>query len=326
MDATLYSPLQHLNGIAGYKHLYVKDESVHPNGTFKDRLSRKALEQYPSNTILAVISYGNTAISLARLVAESNASRQAGYQVIVFVPKGFENWSFGPSSQGTTISAEQVLAELKRLAHIISYDSTSQVFRDEDLRTLAVQSGFDGKNFVNLTEGLSVSAYVDIIKEVVSQLGRAPDVCVVPFGAGILCNEIKDYLDSIGHGSVIPLSVAAPSSLARMLYGPIWVDTEELRRAGSAFSRHVSPDRTGAVRHPYPVFLVREEEILDGLEIAKNAGISAEPSGAAGLGILRRLKEIHPRLDPDWDLVVVINTGNGIDGFLKNRKHYYDHV
>lgn len=116
---------------------------------------------------------------------------------------------------------------------------------------------------------------------------------------------------------MVPLSVANPDSLARMLHGPIWLDTEQLGRNGIALSRHRSPDRTGATREPYSVYEVSEGEIRLGLEIARLEGLSAEPSGVVGLGVLHRLEELVPGLRREEDLVLVINTGNGIDGFYK---------
>src|SRR5205823_7815678 len=116
--------------------------------------------------------------------------------------------------------------------------------------------GYEGQ-VVNITEGLDVPAYVDIIAEAVDQRGRTPDVCLVPFGTGILCNEIIDFLTDTSC-TVVPLSVARRDSIARMLYGPAWVDVDELAQRGVSWTRHRSPDATGARRTPYRVFGVSE--------------------------------------------------------------------
>lgn len=308
------TPLIHLEGFEGCTNLFIKDESVNPNGTFKDRLSSRALDRYGADVTFGVISYGNTAISLSRAISQDSLHRAV--ELVVFVPRNFENWSLGPSNQGTYLSGKTILEELKLSSTTVSVELDREL-RDSDLHSLAKAAGLTGSRFVNITEGLDIPAYVDIIIEVIAQLGRPPDVCVVPFGAGILCNEIKDYLNRLGHGVVVPISVASPTSLARMLYGPMWLDIELLRETGITSSRHRSPDRTGAERQPYPVFLVSEDEILNSLELTKRVGISAEPSGSAGLGILNRLNEICPSIDRERDTIVVINTGNGIDGFYK---------
>lgn len=308
------TPLIYLERFEGCTNLFIKDESVNPNGTFKDRLSSRALERYDPDVTFGVISYGNTAISLSRAISQYSLHRAV--ELVVFVPRNFENWSFGPSSHGTYLSGKAILEELELSSTTVSVELDREL-RDSDMHSLAKGAGLTGSRFVNITEGLDIPAYVDIIIEVIAQLGRPPDVCIVPFGAGILCNEIKDYLNRLGHGVVVPISVASPSSLARMLYGPMWVDTELLRETGIAFSRHRSPDRTGAERQPYPVFLVSEDEILNSLELMKRVGISAEPSGSVGLGVLNRLNEFCPGIDRERDTIVVINTGNGIDGFYK---------
>ena len=309
-----FTPLIHLEGFDGYTNLFIKDESVNPNGTFKDRLSSRALERYDLDVTFGVISYGNTAISLSRAISQHSLHRSV--ELIVFVPQNFENWSFGPSTQGTYLTGKTIIDELRLSSTTVSVELAREL-KDSDLHGLAKAAGLCGSRFVNITEGLDIPVYVDIIVEVIAQLGRPPDVCIAPFGAGILCNEIKDHLNRVGHGMVVPISVASPTSLARMLYGPMWVDTELLCETGIAFSRHHSPDRTGAERQPYPVFLVREDEILKGLELTKRVGISAEPSGSAGLGVLNRLNEFCPGIDRERDTIVVINTGNGIDGFYK---------
>lgn len=45
--------------------------------------------------------------------------------------------------------------------------------------------------------------------------------------------------------------------------------------------------------------------------------LNAEISGVAGLAILHRLEEIVPELDRKRDVVLTINTGNGIPNFLR---------
>jgi hypothetical protein len=262
-----------------------------------------------------VISYGNTALSLA-LELERRRSGLADppdRYGCALVPAGLSEWTLGPSSAGTTLSGERVVDRLRAVLDVVELAPGGGLIDDDGVVALARTCRPHARQVVNLTEGIAIPAYVGIIAEAVEQLGRPPDVCLVPFGAGILCNEIMDYLRDY-QTVVVPLSVPRADSLARMLYGPYWLDVAELARNGVAYSRHRSPDPTGARRHPYRVYEVREHEILRGLERAANLGISAEPSGAVGLGILDRLPALVPALQPD-SLVLVLNTGNGIDSF-----------
>jgi len=313
------TPLRQLPPLHGIRNLFLKDESVHENGTFKDRLSHLAISRNPSGTTFACISYGNTAVSLARAQRGNRSPDARCGDVVIFLPRTFADWKLGPSSLGSELAASLVIDELRSSAHVLPVDLGSQYLDDDTLKGLAHGMGVPTSKFLNVTEGLDVPAYVDVIREAVDQLGRPPDVCLVPYGAGILCNEIRDHLAALGHGIVVPLSVGRPDSIARMLFGPLWLDVNALELDGVALSRHRSPDRTGTSRQPYPVWCVRESEILRGLRIATSLRLSTEPSAAVGLGVLPRIEEFVPHFQRKTDTVLVINTGNGIDGFLRGH-------
>jgi hypothetical protein len=307
------TPLIRLPQIGIYRNIFIKDESVHCGGTFKDRLARVALSRSAPATTFGAISYGNTAVSFARLLETDFEDRC----FIAFVPEGFEEWSMGPSTAGSTISGRAIIEYLAARVHVVPVPLNDGILDDQRLMEAARRSNIDVANFVNVTEGVDVPAYVGIIREAAEQLGRVPDISIVQFGAGILCNETIDFHRVAGHGNVIPISVPTPHSRARMLYGPVWLDTDELQRTGTSFSRHRSPDRVGQIRRPYAVHEVTERMIDDGLALARQFGINAEPSGSAGLGFLAHLPEsLRPEVDRDAT-ILLINTGNGIDALLQ---------
>jgi threonine dehydratase len=308
------TPLRKLPHLAGIENLFVKDESVHPTGTFKDRLTNAALQRYPPGTTFGAISYGNTAISFALAIREAGAANSQ-YRFVAFVPQDLPKWELGPSSQGAHLSGAQILEFLSIYATVVPIDLSRKIFDEEDLLERARASDSTVRDLVNVTEGLDEPAYVGIIREAVEQLGFVPDYCLIPFGAGILCNEIIDFLGPENADSVIPLSVPNRDSLARMLYGPIWVDTERLRRNGVALSRHCPTDHPETMRKPYLVRAVSEEQVMRGLARAEKTGLSAEPSGSVGLGVLDMLPNWVEGFDPKQDSVLVVNTGNAIDAF-----------
>lgn len=311
------TPLLNFSEMGSIQKLFVKDESVNETGTFKDRLAAAAMRYYPPGTNFAAITYGNTGISFAWAVRRA-AEAGLKYNFIAFVPHDLEQWSLGPSSRGTFVNGKKIIEFIASSAKIVplDLDDDSPLFDDAGLLQIARDSGFSIDNLVNVTEGLPEPAYVAIIEEAVEQMGFLPDFCLVPFGAGILCNEIKDFFRMKGAGKVVPLSVTDRNSSARMLYGPVWVDTATLRRDGVALSRHLSPDRTGQIREPYIVHAVSEEQVLLGVNRARDASLSSEPSGSVGLGVLDTLSEWIPEFNPEKHSVLVINTGNAIDRFL----------
>lgn len=303
------TPLIRLPAVAGFRNVYVKDESVHPGGTFKDRLALKALARYPASATFGALSYGNTAASFVRNMDADEHRRR----FIAFLPENLSEWTFGPTTSGSTISGRQIYDFIASQVDVVRVPLDAGVLDDAALYGLMRSAGLHAPEFVNVTEGVDVPAYVDIIREATAQLGTVPDFTLVQFGAGILCNEISDFHQEVGCGQVIPFSVATAESRAKMLYGPIWLDTAELRRSGSALSRHRSPDRTGRAREPYRVYELTEPMVNQGLALAREFGLRAEPSGSAGLGFLASLPSACVRIIDPEATILLINTGNGID-------------
>lgn len=310
--------------IYGAKKLLIKDETTNPTYTFKDRLAyemiRPLLEQVkrgeePTITTFGSISYGNTAKAMGYYVAALN--EMAGKEVaraLAFVPPHLCERTFGPDTEGNMVPAESVIEDLKKTCTIVPIDLSKKIYRPKDLEELAREHGAVIGEFIDITEGLDRPAYVNIIIEAVEQqLKSAPDYVIVPFGAGILCNEIIDYVNDKGLATkVVPVSSGNPDTIAIMLYGPIWVDTQALEKEGRAYSRHEPIDRTGRNREPYMVYNVSDEDIREAMTKLKSSGITAEPSGASGVALLKHLSSIHPEYDPLNDSVLVINTGNGL--------------
>lgn len=321
---TTIQELHHYFGIAS---LYVKDESKNPTHTFKDRLAFEMLRPILNDiatgrkikkTTFGSISYGNTALSLGYYCKQLN--EQFGEEIvnaIAFIPPALKSKVFGPDSSGKKLRASEVLKKVNENCELIEIDLSAKLYRSEDLELLARKSEYCLEDFVDVTEGLNRPAYEAIISEAIEQqLKNIPDYVIVPFGAGILCNEIIDYIkDNNLKTKVIPVSSGNPDTLAVMLYGPIWVDTKGLVNKGIGLTSHDKIDLKGRIREPYYVYQVNEDEILSALQTLKQLKISCEPSGASGFAILPRLKEISPEFHPDKHSVLVINTGNSFLNF-----------
>ncbi|TSC66233.1 MAG: hypothetical protein CEO22_155 [Candidatus Berkelbacteria bacterium Gr01-1014_85] len=314
--------------IYGAQHLLIKDETKNPTHTFKDRLAfemvRPLFEQLerreePNATTFGSISYGNTAKAMGYYVSELN--KLAGKEVaraIAFVPPDLSEKVFGPDTEGRTVSASTIIEDLKQTCTIVPIDLSKKVYRSDDLEQLAREHNAVIGEFIDITEGLNRPAYVNIIIEAIEkQLDFVPDYVIVPFGAGILCNEIIDYVEDKNLATkVVPVSSGNPNTIAIMLYGPIWVDTEKLEEEGRALTRHEPIDRKGRKRDQYCVYNVSDNDIRDALGQMQKAGMTAEPSGASGIALLKHLKNIHPEFSPAKDSVLVINTGNGLLNYV----------
>jgi threonine dehydratase len=321
------TPIVKLDGLFGVKTLWMKDEVQNITHTFKDRLAyemiRPLLEEFqngkmPNPITFGSISYGNTAKAMGfyadvlnKLVGKKVA------QAVAFVPPALVNKTFGPNVRGMTAPAEDVLNDIKKSCTIVDIDLKKKIYRSPDLEQIARDNNLVPGGFDDITEGLNRPAYVNIIIEAVEkQLKSAPDYVIVPFGAGILCNEVIDYVnDNKLPTKVIPVSSGDPGTIAIMLYGPIWVDTEALLKQGWGWTRHETPDKKGRTREQYKVYHVSDKAILDAMSVLKEKNIDAEPSGASGFALISRMSEIDPTFDPQKHSVLVINTGDGIQNY-----------
>ncbi|MBI5371267.1 MAG: PLP-dependent lyase/thiolase [Sphingobacteriales bacterium] len=321
------TPIKELHHSFGVCSLFVKDESKNPTHTFKDRLAYEMLQPIINDieagrvikkTTFGSISYGNTALSLGYYCKQLN--EEFGEEIvnaIAFIPPALKSKVFGPDTSGKILRASEVLKRVNENCELIEIDLSEKLYRAKDLEILARKSGVCLENFLDVTEGLNRPAYEAIISEAIEkQLKNIPDYVIVPFGAGILCNEIVDYIkDHSLKTKVIPVSSGSPDTLAIMLYGPIWVDTKGLVSKGIGLTTHDKIDLKGREREPYYVYQVNDDEIVSALQTLKQLNISCEPSGASGFAILPRLKEISPEFNPDIHSVLVINTGNSFLNF-----------
>ncbi|MCX6770221.1 MAG: PLP-dependent lyase/thiolase [Candidatus Micrarchaeota archaeon] len=318
------TPMKNISGLFNVSKLFMKDETKNPTHTFKDRLAYEMVRPIIENimngkpfekTSFGAISYGNTAYSMGHYCKLLNGFYGGEIvRAIAFMPPQLLNRPFGPNTEGTRIDAKRVVGRISEFCTIIPIDLNAQIYHDSDLEMIAKKEGAMLDKFTNISDGLDRPAYVKIIKESIeTQLKFAPDYVIVPFGAGILCNEIIDYVkDNELKTKVIPVSSGNPNTIAIMLYGVIWVETERMLSEGKGMTKHPSIDLKGRAREQYFVYHVADQEIIKAMNVLSAKKLSAEASGAAGFAILPRLKQIDPSFDASKHSVLVINTGNGL--------------
>lgn len=318
------TPLVNIGGLFGIRNLYMKDETKNPNHTFKDRLAYEMIHPIIDainkgepfkKTTFGAISYGNTAFSMGDYCEKLNkANREKVVNALIFFPPKLIGSKYGPDTEGQILPLQKVLDKISKKCDIIEIDLNKKVYSEEDLKEIALKNGKVLEEYVDVTDGLDRPAYAKIIIEAIeNQLKKEPDYVIVPFGAGILCNEVIDYIkDKKLQTKVIPVSSGDPNTIAIMLYGIIWVDTPALLKKGKGYSKHKGKDKKGRDREPYLVYHVSDKEILNAMKILKENNFTAEASGAAGFAILHRLKEIDKNFDNQNHSVLVINTGNGL--------------
>ncbi|MFL5912310.1 MAG: pyridoxal-phosphate dependent enzyme [Gaiellaceae bacterium] len=250
--------------------LWLKWEGANPTGSFKDRgmsvAVTRALERGAAGVVCA--STGNTAASAAAYAA------RAGLRAVVITSRG-------AVARGKIAQARAAGADVREI------DGT---FEDahREARRLADEEGFVNVNSINpdRIEGQSSAA-----REIVQQLGRAPDVLALPYGGG---------------GNTVAYAVGFGERLPRFLLG----------EAKSRKDTFASAIRIGDPVHRLEVggVLKRSGGVVvtlsdDQLEqawrlVAREEGVFCEPASAAGIAAVAEVGAAG--------CVVCVLTGHGL--------------
>jgi threonine synthase len=306
-EAVGWTPLvraERLGRELGLERLYLKNDTVNPSFSFKDRVvaiaARKAKE-FGYDTI-ACASTGNLAGAVAA------AAARHGLRAVVFVP--------------ATIEPAKIVAPLAYGATLVEVDGTY----DEVNRLVAQVAEERHWAFVNFTlRPYYVEGSKTLLFETAEQLGwRLPDALVIPIASGALyVNTGKAARELVEHGLVEPRAVrifgAQPAGCA-----PV---ADAFERGADRFTPVRTPATIAhslAIGSPADgnaslalaratgakVVAADDDAIRDAIGlVARTEGIFVEPAGGTTVAALVRLAR-------DGDLprdavVVAYLTGNG---------------
>jgi threonine synthase len=301
----LYPALRLASGL-GLRHLWIKDDSRQPTGSFKDRASAIAVSktQELGYQLVTTASTGNAAAALSGLcaaVAQPN---------VIFVPR----------------SAPQA-----KIAQLLVYGATVLLVDGtyDDAFELCLKAapefGWYNRNTAYnpyMSEGKKTVAY-----EICEQLEgwAAPDVVMVPVGDGCIIGGVhKGFKDLMALGwidqmpRIVGVQAAGSSPLVdaweRGLEGWQMVPVEAHSVADSIVAS-LPRDRIKAlraVRETGGTFVrVSDDEIVAAIPtLAQGCGVFAEPAAAAAYAGL--VKAVEGDLVSATDRVVVLATGSGL--------------
>lgn len=289
----------------GLKELYLKNDSVNPTFSFKDRVVAVALakaKEFGFDT-LACASTGNLASAVAA------AGAKAGMKTYVFLPHDVEAGKIiNAAIYGANLVAVYgTYDELNRLCSEIA-DRYHWAFVNVNVRPY-------------YAEGSKTLAY-----EVVEQLGwHAPDHVVVPVASGSL-------LTKIGKGLAEMVKVGLIDQANTIISGAQAQGCSPVATAFAANTFNIRPvkkpdtiAKSLAIGNPadgyYSLKAVREsggvvesvtdDEIIEGIKLlARTEGIFTETAGGVTIGVLKKLVE-SGTISPDQCVVAYI-TGNGL--------------
>lgn len=293
--------------VPGFLNVWLKDESVNPTGTHKDRMAWEIVVTYRDfllakkrNQIkgplpqMSIISFGSAAISIQTQLLKYHLP---DLKVLIDV----------------NFIEPQVLKVLKKLnCEIYETDLSKKPFSWREILTLTHNpDSFD----ITSNEALDpTTRFYDWMSYEI--INNNPDYVFIPFGTGNLYENIlnitKKEVSTENHdprfrGNVEILrecnfmgaTTNNPNSKADKLYSPhlpfVHYDEQWIRLY--RFAGFCGPESNG--------YLIKEHFLDDALKIAKSQNINCEPSGIAGLALMLQMKEKLPRNKK----MLIVNTG-----------------
>jgi threonine synthase len=305
-----FTPLQYADRlgkeIGGLKNLFIKNDSVNPTFSFKDRPAGVAVSKAREMGLKAVgcASTGNLASATA---AHAGKAKLPCY---IFAPSDIEHVKI---AQALSYGAEFVAVEG-------TYDDANRV--------ASIIGDSKGIGVVNINmrpyyvEGSKTLAY-----EVAEQMNwQVPDNLIIPVGSGAMLHAIckgfeelhkLGFIDSVRN---LRITAAQPhgcspvvDAFKRKSDNVIPVERPETIAKSLAIGDPGDGSYVLKKLKQYNGIAeeATDEEIVDGiLTLAKTEGIFTEPAGGVSVAVLRKLIE-DGKIDNDETTVCYI-TGNGL--------------
>jgi len=308
-----WTPLVRADRLAaelGLGELWIKNDTMNPTGSFKDRVTSVALTKARELgfKVAACASTGNLANSVA-----AHAAR-AGMRSFVFIPHDLEQQKIVTTAVygGNLIAINGTYDDVNRLCVELTSEHPSWAFVNVNVRSY-------------YSEGSKTLAF-----EVAEQLGwRAPDHVVVPIASGSQLTKIHKGFSELA--TVGLLEGGASAAAAIRISGAQAAGCSPVATAfaeGHDFVRPVRPStiaKSLAIGNPadgpYALDVVRatggsigavtDDEIVEGIRLlARTEGIFAETAGGVTIATLAKLAASGVvRRD---ERVVAFITGNGL--------------
>jgi len=295
-----------LAGELGLGEVWIKNDTLNPTGSFKDRVVSVALSAARERgfKVAACASTGNLANSVAAHAA------QAGMRSVVFVPADLEEAKVVTSAVfgGCVVAVDGTYDEVNRLCGELAGTRPDWAFVNVNLRTY-------------YAEGSKTLAF-----ETAEQLGwNAPDHVVVPVGSGSQLTKIAKGFAELHRVGLLGEAPQVRVSGAQAAGCSPVADAFAAGRDGIRPVRPATIARSIAIGDPadgvYALDTVRssggaiaavsDEQIVEGIRLlARCEGIFAETAGGVTIAALAQLASSGV-VRPD-ERVVAYVTGNGL--------------
>lgn len=311
LDAHWYPPLpvgntplfevENLAAELGLKQLWIKNDTLNPSGSYKDRASQLMVAEARRLGIAEIVcaSTGNAASSLACLCAASSL------RAVIFAPQS------APLPKLTQV-----------LVHGAVLHKVPGTYDDAFAQALTYSSTHTCLNRNTAYHPLTIEGKKSSGLEIFLQLSSVPDWIVVPVGDGVILAGIhKAFIDLQRAGLIAKLprllAVQASSSDAITSYweSGTYKDASHPATVADSISVRTPSNAHWAVRALHETdgkaLRVSDADILSAQkELAQKTGVFAEPSSSATLAGLKAA------LGKGWittaDRVLLLITGHGL--------------
>lgn len=304
VNTTPLRPAERLRAELGLANLWLKDDTVSPTASFKDRASALviAVARELKKKVVATASTGNAATALAGFGAAS------GIETVIFVP------------------ASAPRAKLAQIAifgaRLVPVDATYDQCFELSIEACEEFGWYNRNTAYNpfTVEGKKTAAL-----EIWEQLGySAPDWVIVPTGDGVIAAGIEDgfrdlmqmkLIDRMPRLAIVQAAGCAPivrafeagsGEIAPVMKPDTFADSISVGvpRAGRWVMNALESTNGVAVA-------VEDAQILDAISLlGRTAGVFAEPAAAASIAGLCKLVSMGTiRSD---EKVVALITGSGL--------------
>ncbi len=305
------------------QNVAIKDESQNITNTYKAKhgwmMGLHYLKNvFPKQFIYYLGSTGNA--GMADFAFADMLNDMLGEQKVLvanFFPKHYDSKSLGPDSMGRFTDGKKFrkIMENFRSGKLIQVDFKEKYWFGQacldKLNDIGIRAGRE--NSMDITEGFKPT-YKQIMEEFAEQIIKKYNyipktLAIIQFGAGMLYDDSKAVVQERNLPiKVIAVSTGNPETIADKICdnSQSWQESiQNLREKGFTRAKN-SGDK---------IYQVGEQEILYALIQLRQLDIESEPSGAAGMAIIPRIQEI---IGQYYDLITVINTGNGIKNCAHN--------
>jgi threonine synthase len=289
-----------LNKQTGFDNLWIKNDSLNPSGSFKDRASFLVVAEANrlNEDTVVTASTGNAASSLAAVCAAENK------KAIIFVPES--------APKAKLLQMFIYGADVRKVKG--TYDDAFRL-------SLEYTEKNKGLNRNTAYHPLTIEGKKSAGLEIFIQNGfKVPDAILVPVGDGVIISGIyKAFYDLKEAGIInkLPKLICVQAESSNAVYNfiqtGIYKNADNPKTVADSISVSAPSNAYMAVKavkesDGFSVTVSDDEIMIAQRELAMATGIFAEPSCSTVLAALKKSKE---QLNPKEQIVLLI-TGSGL--------------